>query len=67
MNLDQKAALVTGGGTGVGRATCLALADSGCSVIFNYSRSEDAAGTGDDGEIVNISSVAGGERATKCT
>ncbi len=43
MNLTNKAALVTGGGTGVGRATCLALADRGCSVVVNYSRSRDAA------------------------
>ena len=43
MRLDGKAALVTGGGTGVGRATALALAERGCSVVVNYSRSKDAA------------------------
>jgi 3-oxoacyl-[acyl-carrier protein] reductase len=32
-------ALVTGGGTGVGAATCLALAGRGWDVIVNYSRS----------------------------
>lgn len=39
MNIDGKAAIVTGGGTGVGRATALALAHLGCSVAINYSQS----------------------------
>lgn len=43
MNIDGKAAIVTGGGTGVGRATSLALARGGCSVAINYSRSRDEA------------------------
>ena len=43
MELRDKAALVTGGGTGVGRATTLALAQKGCSVLVNYSRSKDEA------------------------
>jgi 3-oxoacyl-[acyl-carrier protein] reductase len=43
MELEGRAAIVTGGGTGVGRATALALAARGCSVAVNYSRSKDAA------------------------
>jgi len=43
MQVEGKAALVTGGGTGVGRATALALAARGCSVAVNYSRSREAA------------------------
>ena len=39
MEIEGKAAIVTGGGTGVGRATALALAQRGCSVVVNYSRS----------------------------
>ena len=43
MKLDGKAAIVTGGGTGVGRATALQLADRGCSVVVNYSKSKSDA------------------------
>lgn len=43
MELDGKCAIVTGGGTGVGRATALRLAQSGCSVLVNYSRSQSEA------------------------
>ncbi|HEX2484537.1 MAG TPA: glucose 1-dehydrogenase [Myxococcota bacterium] len=39
MKLAGKAAIVTGGGTGVGRATALALAERGCHVVINYSKS----------------------------
>ncbi len=38
-----KAALITGGGTGVGRATVLQLAARGFHVAVNYSRSRDEA------------------------
>ncbi len=40
MDVEGKAAIVTGGGTGVGRATALRLAGLGCSVLINYSRSK---------------------------
>ena len=43
MNLEGKAAIVTGGGTGVGYQTALLLAKQGCSVLVNYSRSRDGA------------------------
>jgi len=43
MNLEGKAAIVTGGGTGVGHQTALLLAKQGCSVLVNYSRSRDGA------------------------
>ncbi|MEC8305416.1 MAG: SDR family NAD(P)-dependent oxidoreductase, partial [Planctomycetota bacterium] len=36
-------AVVTGGGTGVGRATALLLAKRGYDVAINYSRSESEA------------------------
>jgi len=43
IELDNKAALVTGGTRGLGRAISLALARSGASVAMNYRRNEDAA------------------------
>ncbi len=43
MDIEGKAAIVTGAGTGVGRATSIRLAEQGCSVLVNYSRSRDAA------------------------
>jgi len=43
VEIAGKAAIVTGGGTGVGRATALQLAQRGCSVVVNYSRSRDDA------------------------
>ncbi|MBI1375226.1 MAG: SDR family oxidoreductase [Phycisphaera sp.] len=43
MELQGKAAIVTGAGTGVGRAAALRLARLGCSVAINYNRSADDA------------------------
>lgn len=43
MDISGKAAIITGGGTGIGRATALALGARGCHVAVNYSRSAGAA------------------------
>ena len=43
MNLEGKAAIITGGGTGVGRAAAMLLAEQGCAVLVNYSRSREGA------------------------
>ncbi|TGE31699.1 SDR family oxidoreductase [Desulfosporosinus sp. Sb-LF] len=41
--LQGKIALITGGGTGIGRAIALMLARSGVNIAINYSRSEEEA------------------------
>jgi len=59
MELAGKAAMVTGGGTGVGRATALELARRGCAVAINYSRSrEDAEQTVADVRALGVNAIA---------
>ncbi|WP_053377114.1 SDR family NAD(P)-dependent oxidoreductase [Paenibacillus sp. FJAT-27812] len=55
MDMKNKVALVTGGGTGVGRAASIALAGMGVRVAVNYSRSK-----ADAEETVQLIHSAGG-------
>ena len=43
MKLDNKIALVTGASKGIGRATAIALAKEGCSVVINFKSDAKAA------------------------
>jgi 3-oxoacyl-[acyl-carrier protein] reductase len=57
--LDGKVALVTGGGTGIGRATSLLLASEGADVAVNYSRSRtEAEGTAAEIRAAGRNSIA---------
>ncbi len=57
--LKGQAAIVTGGGTGVGRATVLDLARRGCHVLVNYSRSrDDAEATAAEARSLGVKALA---------
>lgn len=59
MKLENKIALVTGGGTGIGKATSLLLAGEGCDVAVNYSRSKaDAEATVGEIEALGRKAIA---------
>ncbi len=59
MDLAGKAAIVTGGGTGVGRATVLELARRGCHVVVNYSRSAaEAQATAEEARALGVQALA---------
>jgi len=59
MELKGKAALITGGGTGLGRAVALQLAQEGVNLAINYSRSaEDAEKTAADARALGVKAVA---------
>lgn len=55
MRLDQRAALVTGGSRGIGRATCLALASLGAAAVVHFHEQEQSAN-----EVVAEIRAAGG-------
>jgi 3-oxoacyl-[acyl-carrier protein] reductase len=57
--MPQKVAIITGGGTGVGRATSLGLAKLGYDVVVNYSRSRaEAESTAEEVQNLGSRSIA---------
>jgi 3-oxoacyl-[acyl-carrier protein] reductase len=59
MDVAGKVAIITGGGTGVGRATAIDLAARGCSVAVNYSRSAaEAEATAAEAERRGVRAIA---------
>jgi 3-oxoacyl-[acyl-carrier protein] reductase len=57
--MDGKVAVITGGGTGIGRASALALAGEGMNVVVNYSRSaKEAEETAGDLEKTGVKAIA---------
>lgn len=63
MEFQGRVAIVTGGGTGIGRAVCLRLAKAGAAaVVVNYSRSEEEA-TRTANELESLGAKAVARRA----
>jgi len=59
MDFKNKCAIITGGGTGVGRATAIELARRGCNIVVSYSRSKDGADqTVREAEALGIRAIA---------
>ena len=59
MTLENKIALITGGGTGLGREIALALGREGVHIVVNFSQSrDDALATVSDLEGLGVRAAA---------
>ncbi len=61
--LSGKVALVTGAGSGIGKAVALTLAKNGATVIVNYGHSKDSA----NAVVAEIKGFGGSAEAIQCT
>jgi 3-oxoacyl-[acyl-carrier protein] reductase len=57
-NLQDKVAIVTGASRGIGRATALALASEGATVVVNYASSSGSA----EAVVADITAAGGKAR-----
>lgn len=71
MSFEGRAAVVTGGSRGIGRAVCLELAGRGANVVFSFAGNEDAAretealAKGLPGSVRGVRSDVGSESEAK--
>ena len=58
MRLRDRVAIITGGGQGIGRATCLLLAKEGANIVIAEHNSTTAEAVGKEVEALGVRSLA---------
>src|SRR3954464_3160076 len=65
MRLEGKACIVTGGGSGIGRATCLLFAEEGARVLVADKRKDAAEAVANECAAKGATALAGGVAVPK--